>query len=131
MEEVVKQAKGLSLGDLVRVEWFDASIGKSLSDGLGGIDVPVQSWSIFLGVLDEKNKHIILAQNSFRYADGPIRHGLHSCTIAWTSNISTITKNHVPPEEAKHLLNSFFAGGKRTSICGTKQQKVRNHERLD
>jgi hypothetical protein len=31
MKEVTKQVKGLSLGDLVRVEWFDASIGKSLS----------------------------------------------------------------------------------------------------
>jgi len=29
MKEVIKQVRGLSLGDLVRVEWFDASIGKS------------------------------------------------------------------------------------------------------
>ena len=70
MKEVVKQVKGLSLGDLVRVDWFDASIGKSLTSGIGSIDVPVQSWGIYLGVLGEKNKHIILAQNSFRYADG-------------------------------------------------------------
>jgi len=31
MKEVVKQVKDLQLGDLVRVDWFDASIGKSLS----------------------------------------------------------------------------------------------------
>jgi hypothetical protein len=70
MKEVVKQVKGLTLGDLVKVEWYDASIGKSLSGGLNGIDVPVTSWGIFIGLLGQKNKHIILAQNNFRYADG-------------------------------------------------------------
>lgn len=57
----------LSLSDLVRVDWFDASIGKSLSGGVGGIDVPVCSRGVFVGVLGENDKHIILAQNSFRY----------------------------------------------------------------
>jgi hypothetical protein len=69
MKDVVRQIKSLSPGDLVRVEWFDASIGKSLTGGLGGIDVPVSSWGVFVGVLGEKNKHIILAQNNFRYSD--------------------------------------------------------------
>ncbi len=131
MKEVVKQVKGLSLGDLCRVDWFDASIGKSLSGGLSGIDVPVQSWGIFLGVLGEKNKHIILAQNSFRYADGIYDIDYTAVPVTWTANITAIAKNHVPPEDAKQLLNSFLAGGKRTSVRGKKQQKVKNHERLD
>lgn len=54
MKEVIKQVKGLTLGDLVKVDWFDASIGKSLSGGLNGIDVPVTSWGIFIGVLGQK-----------------------------------------------------------------------------
>ena len=54
MKGVLNQVKDLHPGDLVKVEWFDASIGKSLSGGLNGIDVPVQSWGIFLGVLGEK-----------------------------------------------------------------------------
>lgn len=29
MRDVAKQVKGLSLGDLVRVEWFDASIARA------------------------------------------------------------------------------------------------------
>jgi hypothetical protein len=131
MKEVVKQVKGLNLGDLIRVDWFDASIGKSLSSGLGSIDVPVQSWGIFLGVLGEKNKHIILAQNSFRYADGVYDIDYTAVPVAWASNITTIIKNHVPPETAKQLLNSFLIGGKRTSTKRIKQQKVTNHERLD
>jgi hypothetical protein len=56
MKAVHKQVKGLSPGDLVRVEWFDASIGKSLNGGMAGIDVPVKSWGIFLGVLGQKNQ---------------------------------------------------------------------------
>lgn len=43
MKDVAGQIKSLCLGDLVRVDWFDASIGKSLSGGLSGIDVPVCS----------------------------------------------------------------------------------------
>ena len=131
MKEVIKQVKGLSLGDLVRVDWFDASIGKSLSGGIGGIDVPVQSWGIFLGVLGEKNKHIILAQNSFRYTDGVYDIDYTAVPMTWTANITALTKAHVPPEDAKQLLNSFLQGGKRTSKLGKKQQRIRNHERLD
>jgi len=131
MKEVVKQVKGLSLGDLVRVDWFDASIGKSLSGGLGSIDVPVSSWGVFIGVLGEKNKHIILAQNNFRYADGIYDIDYTAVPVAWTVNITAIIKSHVPPEEAKQLLNSFLVGGKRTLKRRIKQQKVRNHERLD
>jgi len=66
--QVLRQIKCCVLGDLVRAEWFDASVGKSLSSG-GAIDVPVKSWGINLGVLGERNKHIILAQNNFRYID--------------------------------------------------------------
>ncbi|MBX5321896.1 MAG: hypothetical protein QHH12_06505 [Candidatus Bathyarchaeota archaeon] len=128
MKEVAKQIKGLSLGDLVRVEWFDASIGKSLSGGLNGIDVPVISWGIFLGVLGSKNRHIILAQNCFRYADGFYDIDYTAVPLAWTTNATVIAKTHVQPEEAKQLLNSFLVGGKRASIKGSKcQQKAVNH----
>ena len=128
MKEVIKQVKGLSLGDLVRVKWFDASIGKSLSGGLNGIDVPVVSWGIFLGVLGSKNRHIILAQNSFRYADGFYDIDYTAVPLAWTTNATAIVKAHVSPEEAKQLLNSFLVGGKRATIEGKKhQKKAKNH----
>jgi hypothetical protein len=57
MKEVDKQVKDLQSGDLVKIEWVDASVGKSLSGGLAGIDVPVKSWGIYIGVLGQKNKH--------------------------------------------------------------------------
>jgi len=131
MKEIVRQLKGLVLGDLVRVDWFDASIGKSLSGGLGGIDVPVMSWGVFLGVLGEKNKHVILAQNSFRYADGVYDIDYTAVPLVWASNITAIIKNHVPLADAKQLLNSFLVNGKRASAKRLKQQKTVNHERLD
>jgi len=90
MKEVDKQVKHLHLGDLVRIEWFDASVGKSLSGGLQGIDVPVKSWGIFIGLLGHKNKHIILAQNNFRYADGLYDIDYTAIPQTWTSNIQTI-----------------------------------------
>jgi hypothetical protein len=70
MKEVISQIKSLTAGDLVQVEWCDASIGKSLSNGVSGIDVPVKSWGVFIGLLGQRTKHVILAQNCFRYSDG-------------------------------------------------------------
>jgi len=131
MKEVVKQVKGLTLGDLVKVDWFDASIGKSLSGGLNGIDVPVTSWGIFIGVLGEKNKHIILAQNNFRYADGLYDIDYTAVPTPWATNITVIIKNHIHSEDAKQLLHSFLIGGKQSTQRNKKQQKVTNHERLD
>jgi len=131
LKHVLKQIRDLQPGDLVRVEWFDASIGKSLSGGLAGIDIPVQSWGIYIGLLGQKNKHIILAQNNFRYADGLYDIDYTAIPLAWTINIQAIAKNHVQPENAKQLLNSFLTGGRRTLPKRTRQQKVKTHEKLD
>jgi hypothetical protein len=129
--KVVDEIKKLSLGDLVRVEWCDASVGKSLACGTS-VDVPVQSWGIFIGLLGEKNKHIIVAQNNFRYADGLYDLDYTAIPLQWSANIIVIDKNHIQPAEAKQLLNSFLMGGRRTFSHRTKQQKVRNHyDRLD
>ncbi|MEM4704068.1 MAG: hypothetical protein QXJ02_03270 [Candidatus Bathyarchaeia archaeon] len=126
MKEIIKQIKSLNCGDLVRVDWFDASIGRSLSGCLGEIDVPVYSWGVFLGVLGEKNKHIILAQNSFRYTDSVYDIDYTAVPIAWANNVAVIAENHVKPEEAQSLLKSFLANPERSSKRKIKQQKVRN-----
>jgi hypothetical protein len=129
MREVVRQVKSLSVGDLVRVEWFDASIGKSLSGGLNGIDIPVQSWGVFLGVMGKKNKHIILAQNNFRYSDGVCDIDYTAIPLGWAVNVQVVQAHHIPADEAKQLLNSFLVGGGRQFPKRTRQQKVRNHEK--
>jgi len=48
-----------------------------------------------------------------------------------TTNITTITKNHIPKPQAEQLLNSFLVGGKSNIPRNKRQKKVKNHERLD
>ena len=86
MKEIINQIKNLATGDLVLIEWSDASIGKSLSNGVNGIDVPVKSWGIFIGELGQKRKHIILAQNCFRYSDGLYDIDYTAVPLPWTTS---------------------------------------------
>ncbi len=120
-----QQIKALMIGCLVRVEWYDASVGKSLTQGTSNIDVPVNSWGIYLGVLGEKNRHIILAQNTFRYADGLYDVDYTAVPLTWTSALININPQEIKPDEAKGLLTSFLAGRSRTL-----KRRVSNHERL-
>ncbi|MCX8178171.1 MAG: hypothetical protein N3F10_07785 [Candidatus Bathyarchaeota archaeon] len=129
MKEIERLVRELSPGDLVRVEWFDASIGKSLSGGLEGIDVPVVSWGVFLGVLGSRNKHIILAQNCFHYAGGCYDIDYTAVPLNWTVKAVAIAKGHVC--EVKALLNSFLTGGRRAFPQRTRQKRVRRREKLD
>jgi len=123
-KEVMKQIKALQSGDLIRVEWFDASVGKSLATS-GVIDVPVKSWGIYIDVLGERNKHIILAQNNFKYTDGLYDIDYTAIPLNWTLTVKVVNPSEVSVEEAKLLLNSFLAGR-----CRTLKKRVTNHARL-
>ncbi|XES76409.1 MAG: hypothetical protein ACBZ72_09525 [Candidatus Bathyarchaeia archaeon] len=132
MKEIPIQIKNLTAGDLVQVEWTDASIGKSLSNGLGGIDVPVKSWGIFIGVLGQKRRHVILAQNAFRYSDGLYDIDYTAVPVPWTISATVLAKGHVSAEEAKVLLHSFTINEKSKSDAHTlgrclRQRRLRNH----
>jgi len=122
-KQVLKQIKNVKLGDLTRVEWFDASVGKSLDSG--AIDIPVRSWGIYLGVLGEKNKHIILAQNSFRYTDQIFDIDYTAIPLNWPITIKVVIPAEVTVEEAQTLLQSFLTGHKRRF-----KRRTCNHERL-
>ena len=119
----------LSVGDLICVEWSDASVGKS-SGGGAAIDVPVKSWGIFIGVLGVKAKHIVLAQNSFSYADGLYDLDYTAIPLSWTANISVLVKEHIPKEAAGTLTNSFLLGGHRTMNHPRTAQKRILQQRL-
>jgi len=125
-KQVLKQIEALKVGALIRVDWTDASIGKSLSGGLHGIDVPVISVGIFIGVLGEKNKHLILGQNHFRYADGLYDIDYTAVPVSWAVKIAVIEQNHLAPEEANQLVTSFLMGGRR-QMPRLKQQRMINH----
>ena len=126
MKKIPEEMKRLSIGDLVQVEWTDASIGKSLSAGMN-VDVPVVSWGLYLGLLGQKSKHIILVQNNFRYCDGLCDLDYTAIPLTWSTKVDVIVKSHINPSEAQTLLNSFLMGGRRSLQNRTKQEHVSNH----
>jgi len=126
-KQVLQQIKALRPGDLVRVDWHDASIGKSLSGGYGGIDIPVYSIGVFIGLLGENDKHIILGQNHFRYADGVFDIDYTAIPLVWGVSVKVIQVGHISPEEAQQLLNSFLLGGRRIVSKRSRQEHLRNH----
>jgi len=121
-KQVLKQIKSLQPGDLICVTWSDASIGKSLSGGFSGIDVPVASYGIFIGVLGEKSRHIILGQNHFRYANGLYDIDYTAIPVAWGAKITVVHRGEVDQATAQALLNSFLQGRTRTL-----KRRVKNH----
>lgn len=128
-KKVSRQIKKLRLGDLVRVEWFDASIGRSR--GAGPIDIPVKSWGIFLGVFGEKNKQIIIAQNNFRYTETIYDSDYTAIPVAWAVNVVALEKAHLPAEEAQNVLDSFISGKRRAIRFRRRQWRSVNSEELD
>ena len=124
-----KEIEKLNLGDLVQVDWGDASTGKSLATGKE-IDVPASSWGIFIGILGEKNKHIILAQNHFHYASGISDLDYTAVPLQWSINIKIVSKQHIHPEVAEEMLRSFAHGCRHQLGRLSRQRRIR-HDRLD
>ena len=126
-----KVFSGLKPGDLICVEWCDASVGKSSGSGVC-IDVPVKSWGIYVGLFGERAKHIVLAQNSFRYSDGLFDLDYTAVPASWALDLTVVAKGHVPENVAKSLVNSFLLGGHRAfKHQRTFQRRASTHERLD
>lgn len=124
-----KTVEALKPGDLICVEWSDASVGKSSRSGME-IDVPVKSWGIFVGLIGEKTKHIVLAQNSFRYADGLFDLDYTAIPLSWAADVSILVKEHIPNQVAAKLVNSFLMGGHRAfNHPRTFQRRLSTHGR--
>lgn len=117
----------VSPGDLICCEWCDASVGKSSGSG-STIDVPVKSWGLYIGLFGEKAKHIVLAQNSFRYADGLYDLDYTAIPLSWTLNLTVLAKEHIPRDTAAKLVNSFLMGGRRSfNRPRSVQQRLKMH----
>lgn len=108
-----KQLEALSPGDLICCSWCDTSVGKSSGSGMA-IDVPVSSWDIFVDLIGDKVKHIVLAQNSFRYADGLFDLDYTAIPMSWAIDVKVLIKEHIPKEAANKLVNSFMMGRHRS-----------------
>ncbi len=126
-----KTVDALCPGDLVCCSWCDASVGKSSGSGMA-IDVPVKSWGIFVGLIGDRVKHIVIAQNSFRYADGLFDLDYTAIPLSWTTDVCVLAKEHIPVEAASKLVNSFLMGGHRAfNHPRTFQRRLSTHGRLD
>ena len=122
--------ENVNVGDLVSLEWCDASVGKSSGSG-SIIDIPVKSWGVYVGLFGSRTKHIVLAQNSFQYSDGLFDLDYTAIPVSWAIDLSVIDKEHIPDSIAKKLVNSFLLGGQRTfKHQRTFQRRLNAHERL-
>ena len=129
VKQVLKALENVSPDDLIAVEWCDASVGKSSGSGMA-IDVPVKSWGIFVGLIGDRVKHIVLAQNSFRYADGLYDLDYTAIPIGWAVDSSVLVKAHIPKDSACKLVNSFLMGGHRAfNRPRTFQRRLSTHGR--
>ena len=122
----------LQPGDLICVDWCDASVGKSSSSGVI-IDIPVRSWGLYVGLFGQRTKHIVLAQNSFCYSDGLYDLDYTAIPTSWALDVLVLLKGHIPADFAQALVNSFVLGGHRASNHNRTFQRrlaVHEHERL-
>jgi len=130
-KQLKKVLSDLRSGDLVCVEWSDASVGKSSGSGVS-IDVPVKSWGVYVGLFGERAKHIVLAQNSFKYSDGLFDLDYTAIPASWALDLTVIAKSHLPANVAKNLVNSFLLGGRRAfNHQRMFQRRASIHERSD
>ena len=121
-----KVLEGVSPGDLVLVEWNDASIGSSLSTA--SIEVPVKSVGIFLDVISPKKPHILLAQNVFHITDRLRDIDYTAIPLSWTTEVRVLVKRLVDEDEAEVLLTNFASGRRRT--LRKRMVRVENHGKL-
>jgi hypothetical protein len=65
-KQVSKLLENVNPGDLISIDWCDASVGKSSGSGMT-IDMPVKSWAYTLDLATIESSTSVIAQNSFRY----------------------------------------------------------------
>jgi hypothetical protein len=133
-KQVLKSLENVKPGALICCTWCDASIGKSRANR-GIIDVPVKSWGVFVGLIGTKIKHIVIAQNSFKYADGLYDLDYTAVPVGWAIDVEVIKDQQVPKEIADGLVESFVISGSQITRRSTqprvflhRQQRLSTHE---
>jgi hypothetical protein len=120
-KKVLKQLSDLQLGDLVEVTWLDASRGKletveELREaGAAGaeIDLPVQSYGVYIGAFGKIAKHIVLVASQWLFAQG---YGQIDCTIipvGTVQNISVLVSKLMDAESVRVCQQAFIHGRAR------------------
>jgi hypothetical protein len=125
-KDVLRTLESFKPGDLIFVDWCDASTGKSSSNG-GMIDVPVRSWGIYLGLMGVRVKQIVLAQNSYRFSNSLFDLDYTAIPIGWTVEVQCIQAAHLPESVTEDLLRSFASDSSRKTTSGLRSPRMFQH----
>jgi len=115
VREVRKQIKGLQLGDLIRVRWFDACKGEARideqsEDAKVQFDIPVTSWGVFLGLVGEKTKHVLLIRDHFQMnaSSGVYDIDFNVVPVGMINAIEVLKQGELEPKVAELLQQAFL-----------------------
>jgi hypothetical protein len=127
-KEVLKVLENAKGGALICVDWCDASTGKSSLNG-GIIDVPVKSWGVYLGLIGSRIKHIILAQNSFRFTEAMFDMDYTAIPVGWVLDVRVIEQGHLPEQVVADLVRSFVSSGNQNqrNTSGLRSPRIFQH----
>lgn len=93
----------LNFGDLITVEWFDASEAAGPLEH-GRWDTPVQSVGYFLGIKGHKTRHVVIAKEIVNCRE----YHYNVLPIGMIQSISIQKRNALSPR-VKHVLKKFVA----------------------
>ena len=122
--------KDLRLGDLIRLEWNDASKGEARvsKNGESGVqfDIPVTSWGVFLGIVGRKTKHVVLLRDCFEMsaAMGVYDVDFNVVPLGMISNLAILKRAELERDVAALLQTAFL----RARI---RKQKGRAHLKVE
>ena len=126
-EQALKALDDCKPGDLISVDWCDASCGKSGLNS-GSIDVPFRSWGVYLGLMCSRTKQIVSAQNSFRFNTAVYDLDYTAIPIGFAVEIQFIQSAHIPKEIVEDLLRSFVSDSGRKSTRGLRSARMFHHK---
>jgi hypothetical protein len=127
---VLKQIKDLQLGDLIRLEWNDASKGEARvsKDRQADVqfDIPVTSWGVFLGIVGRKTKHVVLLRDHFEMSAtlGVYDIDFNVIPLGMISHVAILKKAELDSRVASLLQTAFL----RARI---RKQKGRVHLKVE
>jgi len=112
--EAKRQIRMLQLGDLIRVRWFDASKGEARiderSEAAVQFDIQVTSWGVFLGLVGEKTKHVLLIRDHFQMnaSSGVYDIDFNVVPVGMISAVAVLKRGELEPNVAKLLQQAFL-----------------------
>jgi len=125
-KKVLKQLQALHPGDLIKVEWNDASIGSAYTSRPNiSLDVGVLSFGLFICIMGKKVQHIMLAQNSFRMTEDHFRVDYTLIPVSWTLSLRILKQGEITADVAKKIMQCFLQNGGHT-VRGERQRRVQN-----